>query len=301
VLAKLLFENSTLCSELYQIYLHQVVSNGAYFLQSPFVQQLPADTLIDILHSNNLPLEEIVVFRGVVHWLNANSSATCKSQQELIVGLVRYPLMEYDQLRYEVEPSGWVTPALFLEAYRQLARPKMAPLDEGEFGNPRFQERCKPDVKNPGTEIFSFACNDHPNCSAVAWPINNFSAIKSQKHVCNPFELFGLRWRLWAYPAGEAKHSDSFSVYLEAVRVKEKESYDFLRNTTFFFSLINQRNKDGSRHYPSSTNVLFNYEKCVWGNGLIELRHLYDQSQGFLDNDKVLIHLHLLDCIALDG
>ncbi|EFA86335.1 BTB/POZ domain-containing protein [Heterostelium album PN500] len=235
---------------------------------------------------------------------NSNNINNSKVNRELaeIFNLIRFPTMDYEDLITLVEPMQIVPDRLLLEAFRFLSRPELYPKDINSLRNHRLQARNKQNPPpTPGVDVYNFLCPDHQCCSSVSWTINNFSSIKTQKHVSNTFEIIGLKWKMWAYPAGEAKHSDSFSVYLEAVRVKEKESYDFLRNTTFFFALVNHKNKTLSKHYPSSPNVLFNYEKSVWGNGLIELKLLYDPTLGYLDNDTVCIQLHILECIAIEG
>ncbi|KAN0040297.1 hypothetical protein ACTA71_012187 [Dictyostelium dimigraforme] len=240
---------------------------------------------------------------------NLNSNSLLIEQQDKnlvsrIFHLIRFPSVDYEDMVSVVEPYSHLIPSnLLLESYRFLSKPKSIPMNETDLLNPRLTPRKKTNQTAlvPGCDVISFRCPDHKKCYSVSWPIHNFSAIKSQKHVSNCFEMYGLTWKMWAYPAGEAKHSDSFSVYLEAVRVKEKESYEFLRNTTFFFGILNQKDKDLCHHYPSSPNVLFNYEKSVWGNGLIELKLLYDKSLGYMDNDCVTIQLHILECIALDG
>jgi len=295
-LADLLLEKDTLCSELTRIYYHQAARNASFFLKPPFIYQLPKDVLSSLLQCDNIPMRELQIFKGVAAWASKHGGKVTD-----VLSLIRYSQMEYDDLRHYVEGTGIVPQEYLLEAYRHLARPKLAPLEGIDLENIRLRPRVKAEALVPGSEIVSLGCLDHKNCKAVSWNITNFSAIKSQKHLSNMFEINGLRWRLWAYPAGEAKHADSFSVYLEAIRVKERESYDFVRNTTFFFALINQKNKHLSRFYPSSPNVLFNYEKSVWGNGLVELKLLYDGSLGYVVNDTVSIHLHLLECIALEG
>eukprot|EP01133_Synstelium_polycarpum_P005750 gene5750-6656_t len=265
------------------------------------------DTLNRTFLSNELYMKEINVFQSTMEWIKSNlcgdySSLENKQTLNEMFQSIRFPIMEYEELITQVEPTMIVPPMLLLEAYRYLSKPKMFPLEENLLSNLRLQPRKRLDPPlTPGADVYSILCPDHQKCSSVSWTITNFSTIKMQKHVSNAFEIMGLKWKMWAYPAGEAKHSDSFSVYLEAIRVKEKESYDFLRNTTFFFALVNQRNKTLSKHYPSSPNVLFNYEKSVWGNGLIELKQLYDPSLGYMDNDSVCIQLHILECIALEG
>ncbi|EGG13886.1 BTB/POZ domain-containing protein [Cavenderia fasciculata] len=308
VLESFLFDENyfTLCGELNNLYFDQTISNSSYFLQLNRVARLPKELLLKILSSEDVLMQEVDIFKAVVEWIKINIDDAHKKDQSLLnemFGLVRFPLMEYEELITIVEPFNLVPQHLLLEAYRHLSKPKMFPLEECQVSNTRLVSRKKLDPPaSPGTDVHSFICADHSKaCSSVTWTISNFSSIKTQKHVSNIFEMRGLKWRMWAYPAGEAKHSDSFSVYLEAVRVKEKESYDFLRNTTFFFALVNQKNKTNSKQYPSSPNVLFNYEKSVWGNGLIELKNLYDSSSGFLDNDTVCVQLHILECIALEG
>ncbi|KAM9977555.1 hypothetical protein ACTFIR_011422 [Dictyostelium discoideum] len=333
ILERFLLEDNGLCSELTDLYIEQVCSNSSFFLNIERVSKLGKDVLIKVLNRDDIPMKEIDIFRSTIEWVSCNtvllsslsssSSSTSSSsttttnnsnsilieQQDKnlvskVFHLIRFPSIDYEDMVSVVEPYSHLIPSnLLLESYRFLSKPKLIPMNENDLLNPRLTPRKKPNQTTlvPGCDVISFQCPDHKKCYSVSWPIHNFSAIKSQKHVSNCFEMYGLTWKMWAYPAGEAKHSDSFSVYLEAVRVKEKESYEFLRNTTFFFGLVNQKNKTLCRHFPSSPNVLFNYEKSVWGNGLIELKLLYDKSLGYMDNDCVTIQLHILECIALDG
>ncbi|KYQ89446.1 BTB/POZ domain-containing protein [Tieghemostelium lacteum] len=307
-LYKILFDDEcNISTELTNLYLDQMICNGEYFLELERVGKLNLEMLVKILISSDIRMKEIQIFKSCLEWIKVNLKDVDVKQDEKVLceifQHIRFPLMDYEEISTIVEPSFVVPSHLLLEAYRHLSKPKYLPLKESDFkNNLRLNPRKKHDfVAVPGCDVFQIQCNDHKKCHSVSWPIENFSVIKSQKHISSTFEMFGLTWRMWAYPAGEAKHADSFSVYLEAVRVKEKESYDFLRNTTFFFALVNQKNKTLSRHYPSSPNVLFNYEKSVWGNGLIELKTLYDTTLGYLDNDCVIVQLHILECIALEG
>jgi len=300
VLEMLLLEDDNLSTELTELYVEYAIEHANYFLSFERVSKLSKDILIRVLNNSDITIKEIEIFKSVLEWIKVNQQQESKSVVSELFHLIRFPLMDYQDMIDVVEPCPLVPVSLIIEAYRHLSKPKMLPLSEKDLQNQRLNPRKKISL-SPGVDVFSLKCSEHKNCQSVSWPINNFSAIQGQKHVSNTFEMCGLTWKMWAYPAGEAKHIDSFSVYLEAVRVKERESYDFLRNTTFFFGLVNQKNKLLCRQYPSSPNVLFNNEKSVWGNGLVELKYLYDKSLGYLDNDCVTVQLHILECIALDG
>lgn len=296
-LSKLLYEDDLLSCDLLAVCCAKASKNSAHFFSSPQVQKLTKGAFITLLKSNALALREVDVFRGVRSWLSAHQDESAAS----IMELVRFPLMDYEELVEEVEPSGVVPIKLILEAYRHLARPKTIPLTAEQRLNPRFTPRAQQEDLEGGTKVYTLSCSEeeHDHCATLAWPITNFSTISSQRHMSDEFELCGLKWRLWSYAAGEAKHADSFSVYLESIRTPEKEGMDFVRNTTFEFSLINPSSPSLTCNHPSSPNVLFTSEKGVWGNGLIELKQLYDKSLGYIQNDTVIVHLHLLQCLAL--
>jgi len=295
-----ILEEPFLCSDLFRACCNQAARNAKYFLKSPHLLGLRKDTLTSLLANDYVALPEIAVFQAVLDWSKEHAGAGDEISD--LLKLVRFPIMDYHDLRHHVETSGVVPVDFLLTAYRHLARPKGLPLNEQEKNNPLFSpRRCIEDPPSPCLDVYTFKCPDHGDtCCAVAWDITNFSHIKLQKLVSNPFEIRGRKWRLWAYIAGEAKHADSFSIYLEALR-SEKESHDFHRNTTFFFSLLNKVDSQLTRHFPSSQHIIFNFEKSVWGNGLIELKKLHDLSLGYITQDTVSVQLHLLDCLALDG
>ncbi|GAM22301.1 hypothetical protein SAMD00019534_054760, partial [Acytostelium subglobosum LB1] len=307
ILEKLLYGTDIICTELNNLFIDQAVANATYFLQEERVAKLTRDMLLGILQKEDMPMKEVEIFKSTATWIKADIGYPPPTDDDGVSSLaelfnyIRFPTMEWEELSTVVEPTKLVPTNLLVEAYRHLSKPKNCPLAVCDANNLRLMQRKKIDPPMvPGVEVYRIPCTDHANCASVSWTISNFSLIKTQKHISNTFEIMGLRWRMWSYPAGEAKHSDSFSVYLEAIRVKERESFDFLRNTTFFFSLVNHKDMTLTKEYPSSPNVLFNYDKSVWGNGLIELKQLYDPALGFIDNDTVTIQLHILECLALE-
>ncbi|EFA82299.1 hypothetical protein PPL_04723 [Heterostelium album PN500] len=328
VLENFLFDQKkTICPELYSYIVDQAVENSTYFLQVNRVHKLSKDVLFLILKSDGVYLKEIEIFNSVLVWIRANiegvkierivdsdiygtsennnnnynnNNKIVRTQLEEIFQFIRFPLMSYEDLISGVEPYHIIPDRLLLEAYRYISMKAHSKLPRSSIiiSNHRLKNRNITTLQ-PGIDVFSIVCRSHKCCSSVLWPINNFKSIRTHKHVSNTFTMFGLQWKLWAYPAGETKHPGSISVYLEAVRVCGKESFDFLRKITFFFSLVNQHNISYSKHYPSSPNILFNNHRSVWGIGLIDLNSLYNPELGYLDNGTVCIELHILKCYSI--
>ena len=120
-------------SDIFLLCMRFVEENSTEVFSSSGVEDLNSEVLEEILLSDNLAINEIDLFRGVLRWGESRASSSVGAAEEKVsldealssvIRLVRLPLMSAGDLVKIVKPTGVVPTDLYLAAIEYHAAPK---------------------------------------------------------------------------------------------------------------------------------------------------------------------------------
>ncbi|CAL9216960.1 unnamed protein product [Arabidopsis halleri] len=122
----------------------------------------------------------------------------------------------------------------------------------------------------------------------ITWTIKNFSSLPSDKIYSDYFLVGDSKWRLLAFPKGNASGINKcLSMYLD---VADSESLPdgWKRHTNFSITVVNQISEKLSA--PQVSQNWFDQKSPNWGFPLmLPIAKLVDKNDGFLVNGNVKI------------
>ncbi|XP_068345089.1 MATH domain and coiled-coil domain-containing protein At3g58370-like isoform X1 [Pyrus communis] len=125
------------------------------------------------------------------------------------------------------------------------------------------------------------------------WVIENFSKLKNERHYSDVFTIAGFKWTILAWPkVNEVNSEMHFSMYLCVPSASILES-GWTRFAHFSLSVLNQldSNKTITRATKGSYKE-FKEPTSEWGfNSFMLLSELYDETAGYLVNDKCIVEV----------
>ncbi|CAD5321155.1 unnamed protein product [Arabidopsis thaliana] len=128
--------------------------------------------------------------------------------------------------------------------------------------------------------------------------IDNFSE-KKDVIASKAFVSGGCEWFLYLYPKGQSLNDDHMSLYLSVANSKSLGS-GWKRSAKFYFSVLNESDKELYRSTISQESCLFCVQALAWGiRKALPLSKF--EEKGFLEKDKLIVEVYIKNFEAVDG
>ncbi|EFA82638.1 meprin and TRAF domain-containing protein [Heterostelium album PN500] len=122
--------------------------------------------------------------------------------------------------------------------------------------------------------------------------INGFSKFENQFYT-QTNTLWGLTWRLYVFPKGNTSPND-LSLFLDMNEIKQQNFPN--QKVNFVLEMVNQKNPE--ENVRKTADHIFNIRSADWGfNKFMKIPTLLDPKNGFIVDDTIIIHAHILNVI----